>query len=99
MNTTPAASETRVYPSRAAANRAYRAHRDALIAELGWEAESPANPYLANTVELEQWVDAKRAALGQGERVVRVHITTSFNMERVKVLTVHRWDATGAHIP
>jgi hypothetical protein len=99
MNPIYTASETRVYPSRAAADRAYRAHRATLIAELGWEPEkSGRDAYLASNVELTRWINEKRVA-DKRELLPQVSFTDTFNMQKVKVLTVHRWSATGAYIP
>lgn len=99
MNTPAAvASETRVYPSKAAADRAYRAHRDGLIAALGWAPEGRGpDAYLASSVELWRWLNEKRASEGL-DGLPEVSFTNSFNMERVKVLTVYKFDATGVMI-
>lgn len=96
----PTASETRVYPSRAAANRAHSQHRAALISELGWtpEGNNAGDKYLASNVELTRWINEQRAT-DKRDLLPQVSFTDRFNMTKVKVLTVHRWDATGAHIP
>lgn len=96
----PTASETRVYPSRAAANRAYSQHRATLIAELGWtpEGNTAGDKYLASNVELTRWINEQRAA-DKRDLLPQISFTVTFNMTKVKALTVHRWDATGAYIP
>lgn len=98
-DTTPVAV-TKVYPSSAAANRAHRVHRDALISALGWAPEGTGgDAYLASTVELERWVNEKRAAIGQAGRIIATSFTTTFNMQKVKTLTVFAFNARGELIP
>lgn len=100
MTDNTVASETRVFPSKAAADRAYLAHRAELIAELGWapEGNTAGDKYLASNVELTRWINEKRAAGGREARV-EVSFTNVFNMQKVKALTVYRFNARGELLP
>jgi hypothetical protein len=90
-----ATHETYVFPTRAAADRAYRANRAELIAELGWAVEGVGrDAYLASSVELTRWVNEQRAAKGQAPRVDR-SFTDRMNGQKVKALTIYRYRTEG----
>lgn len=80
---------TIVFPTRAAADRAHRAHRDALIADLGWAPEGHGPlAYLASTVELELWLNERLTADGDAP-IPHVSFTDSMNLAKVAEVTCY----------